>query len=479
MQLEITLTTTADNSYLASDLGFLLHKNPARVFARSVASGEARVFYTESTDERCTAVPHVDVDTVALVRGKNKHVSGMLDQYVNDRPYVASSLLSAAMTKCYAQSMSGRSKERQALADSDLTLQAKVTPVSCSGGEAFLSSLFTPLGYECSVTSLGGPENRLYEFTLAGHVKLSDLLTHLYVLIPVLDDSKHWWVDRDEVEKLLDKGGLWLANHPEKDLISRRALKYRQDLSDELLERLAGIGHDEASSASNAIDVQASGEAPADREENLEKPIRLHDQRLDRVATLLLQNGARRVLDIGCGEGKLIKRLLREQRITQILGVDPSLRSLKRARERFFLNDAGEALRERLQFQLGSLTYADRRLRRFDAATLVEVIEHIEPTRLPALERSLFGDAMPSMIIITTPNADYNALFGSLSAGEFRHEDHRFEWSRAEFATWSERVAQDHGYSVETEPLGPVDSTHGAPSQLARFIRLNQDADAA
>jgi len=476
MQLEITLTASADDNYIASDLGYLLHKNPARVFTRAVASGDATVFYSLVSEQRCTAVLHVDVDPIALVRGKNKQVSGLLDQYVNDRPFVASSVLSTAMTKCYAQSMSGRSKDRQSLADTPLPLQAKVIPVA-GDCENLVPRLFSPLGYEQSVSSTRQSLPGLYEFTLSGTVKLSQLLTHLYVLLPVIDDSKHWWVNRDEVDKLLDKGGKWLANHPEKNLISQRALKYQRDLSNELLERLTQI--DEGDSASDkSADVLSENELVM-TEAQLEKPIRLHDQRLDRVSDLLLDNGVRRVLDIGCGEGKLIKRLLKEQSITHILGVDPSLHALKRAHEHFFLDKAGETLRERLQFQLGSLTYADRRLRGYDAATLVEVVEHIEPNRLPALERSLFGDARPSLVIITTPNADYNTLYPTLTAGEFRHDDHRFEWSREEFQAWCAHIAQSYDYHVQTEPLGPVDEAYGAPSQLARFSKANQDESAA
>ena len=469
MQLEITLTAAASDPYVASDLGYLLHKNPARVFTRAVASGTATVFYSENTAARCTATLYVDVDPIALVRGKNKQTTGLLDQYVNTRPYVANSILSVAINKSFAQSMAGKSKDRQALADLQLPFEAFLGPVACQGDEEFVLSLFEPLGYTCSVTSLGDDaDSNLYSIKISATIRLSELLNQIYVLIPVLDNSKHWWVDQDEVENLLNKGAHWLAQHPMREVITRRALKHRRELADVLLERLSVLDDDKGSDEARNSNAAAISE-PVISETSGVAPVRLHDQRLDRVAHLLKEHSVSRVLDLGCGEGKLISRVLKTPQFTKIMGVDPSLRSLRRARERFYLEDGGEALNERLQFQLGSLTYADRRLRGFDAATLVEVIEHIDTNRLVALERSLFGDARPGLIIVTTPNADYNALFQALSAGEFRHEDHRFEWSRDEFKTWCQKIEQEYGYRVAIEPLGPVDEHHGAPSQLASF----------
>lgn len=474
MQLEITMTATASDPYVASDLGYLLHKNPARVFTRTVTSGTATVFYSEATAARCTAILHVDVDPIALVRGKNQRTTGLLDQYVNTRPYVANSILSVAINKCFSQSMAGKSKDRQSLADLQLPLEAVLGPVACQGDEEFVRSLFEPLCYTCAVISLGNDaDSNLCSIKLSATVRLSELLNQIYVLIPVLDNSKHWWVDQDEVENLFNKGAHWLAQHPMREVITRRALKHRRELADVLLDRLSvlddDLGADDAKDSDATAASETSGAAPE----------RLHDQRLDRVAHLLQQHRVSRILDLGCGEGKLISRLLKTPQFTRIMGVDPSLRSLRRARERFYLEDGGDALNERLQFQLGSLTYADRRLRGFDAATLVEVIEHIDTNRLVALERSLFGDARPGLIIVTTPNADYNALFQTLSAGEFRHEDHRFEWSRDEFKTWCQKIEQEYGYRVAIEPLGPVDEHHGAPSQLASFTIDTTEAKTA
>jgi len=463
VQIELTLKADPSDTYIASDLGYLLHKNPAKVFTREVTSGTATVFYSEVSDSTCTAVLHVDVDPIALVRGKNQDTSGLLDQYVNTRPYVANSLLSVALNKCYSQTMAGKSKDRQSLADKKLPWSVNITPVVCEEGAPFINSLFEPLGYECLATPLIDENFSLYAIRLKGDDYLSVLLNQLYVLIPVLDNAKHWWVDQDEIDKLMEKSGPWLAEHPERETISRRALKNQRDLSREFLRRLSIIGQ-----ASDSI--ASLEEQPTPKTSNDPERVRLHDQRLDRVAEILKSHSVSRVLDIGCGEGKLIKRLVKDPQFTEIAGIDPSLRSIQKARDLLFLENAGEAKNDRIVLKLGSLTYADRRLRGFDAATLVEVIEHVDSDRLASLERSLFGDARPAVIIITTPNADYNKLFPSLTAGEYRHSDHRFEWTREQFANWSTATATEFGYRVTTEALGPEDDTHGGPSQLATFV---------
>lgn len=463
MQIEITLSQPPEGGFSSRDLGFLLHKHPEHLHERSVSAGKVSIFYPEVGDARTTAVLHLDIDPVALVRGKSKHADGLLDQYVNDRPYVANSFLSVALGRSYGQSMSGKSKERQELADKPLPFEARVVPVAASGGAEVINEVFAPLGYSVNTTALDANGIReVHDLRLSGEVRLADLLKHLYVLVPVLDNAKHWWIDKEEVEKLLAKGEGWLADHPAKELITRRALKHRRSLVYDALERLA----EEA--VEDADEDDAGAPEP---EAELEKPIRLHDLRLDTVADVLKTAGAGSVLDLGCGEGKLIRRLIKERGIDRIVGVDPSVRTLETAKRRLHLDQAGDRMRERVQLQMGSLTYGDRRWQGFDAATLVEVIEHIDPPRLSALELSLFGDAKPRLVVVTTPNREYNVLFEGMADGATRHADHRFEWTRAEFETWGARIAEHYGYGVEFESLGPVDETHGAPSQMAVFTR--------
>jgi 3' terminal RNA ribose 2'-O-methyltransferase Hen1 len=472
MLVEFTLTAPPDADYDARDLGFLLHKNPANVHKRDTAAGAVSLFFTEVDRTRTSAVLHLEIDPVALVRGRNQKSDGLLDQYVNDRPYVANSFMSVAVSRSLGQTLAGKSKERQELADRALPFSVRIAPVAVSGGIDVVTSLFEPLGYmiDAAILDERGPRT-IMDLTLRATIKLSDLINHVYVLVPVLDDNKHYWIDRDEVQKLVDKGKGWLADHPAKALIARRALRHRRALVNSALDRLAEE-LPEPEALADAEDDGVSTEAkPAkkERETELEKPIRLHDVRLDRVAAALEELGAGSVLDLGCGEGKLMRRLIKSRGIRRIVGVDPSVRTLEAATRRLHLDTAGEAMRERVSLQMGSLTYGDRRWHGFDAATLVEVIEHIDPPRLSALVLSLFGDARPRHVIITTPNAEYNTLFETMAPGTMRHADHRFEWSRAEFETWAGGVASEHGYGVRFEPLGPADDSHGAPSQMAVF----------
>lgn len=460
MQIELTMLADPGADYSARDLGFLLHKHPDHLHKREVAAGEVSIFYPDVSDTRTTAVIHLDVDPVGLVRGKNQQSDGLLAQYVNDRPYVASSFLSVAFTRVIGQSMSGKSKEKQDLVNRDLPYEARIVPVALAGGAELVEAVFGPLGYEIDVQPLDEASN-VVDLRIKGTTRLSALLNHLYVLIPVLDNAKHYWIDKEEIDKLLAKGEGWLAEHPARELITRRALKHRRALMNMALARL-----DESIATDEGED-----EPTPEPEEELEKPIRLHDLRLDTVAQALKDNGVSSVLDLGCGEGKLMRRLIKERGIRRIVGVDPSVRTLEKAKRRLFLDRAGDAMSERVSLQFGSLTYGERRWQGFDAATLVEVIEHIEPHRLSALALSVFGDARPGLVIVTTPNREYNTLFEGMEEGQLRHPDHRFEWTREEFQSWSDAVASEYGYAVTYAPLGPIDDTHGGPSQMALFTK--------
>ena len=509
MQLELTLDAPPGADYPASDLGYLLHKHPRRLHQRSVSGGTARVFFTEASERRAHAVLALDIDAVGLARRRGSRGDAPLAQYVSDRAFVANSFLSAALSKLYAQSMGGRSKERQSLAERALPLTARVTPVASNDGAATARTLFAPLGYRIETTPIARTaEREVFTLTLSAETRLGTLLRHLHVLVPVLDDAKHWWVDADEIEALLAKGGDWLAEHPARALIARRALKRRRSLADELLERLeAGTGGASATTApaGDGTGGAASGRVAPDtagttdgidaaraaddtvtdplapvghdaRESTLERPLGLHEVRLDRVADVLRAADVSSVLDLGCGEGKLLERLLRDGQFRRLLGVDPSLHALARAAERLHLDEAGEARRARLSLAPGSLSYADRTWRGFDAIVMVEVIEHVDPERHAALELIVFGDARPALVVVTTPNRDYNARFDRLDAGAVRHPDHRFEWSREEFLRWGTRVAEAHGYALLVEPIGEVDPALGAPSQMASFTRRESGA---
>jgi 3' terminal RNA ribose 2'-O-methyltransferase Hen1 len=451
----------------ASDLGYLLHKNPARHQRFELSFGAAHVFYPEVTDQGCTAAILLDVDPVGLVRGRGG-ADGSMDQYVNDRPYVASSFLSVTIARVLGSALAGTSKERPELAAAAIPLAATITVVPCQGGEAFLRRLFEPLGYavtaephQLSATNPEWGDSRYYTVTLSSTCRLSDLLTHLYVLIPVLDDEKHYWVGDEEVEKLLRHGEGWLDRHPEREAITRRYLKHQKGLVNEAVRRLTA-------------DTDAAEEPVLEKdaeEADLERPISLHEQRLDLVFQVLKESQASKVLDLGCGEGKLLRLLIKDRQFQAITGMDVSHRSLEVASERLKLERLPDMQRARISLVHGSLMYRDARLSGFDAAAVVEVIEHLDQARLAAFERVLFEFARPSMVVLTTPNAEYNVKWPSLPAGRFRHRDHRFEWTRAEFEQWATQVAERFGYTFEIRPVGEVDPVVGAPSQMGIFRR--------
>jgi 3' terminal RNA ribose 2'-O-methyltransferase Hen1 len=448
----LTLTTTHQP---ATDLGFLLHKHPDKHQQFSLPFGTAHVFYPEANLARCTAALVLDVDPIALVRGRRgaKGDAGLLHQYVNDRPYAVSSFLSVALRRVFASALAGRSEHRPDLAELAIPLEARLTPLRCRGGIDLATALFEPLGYRLTAKSLGdGP---YWDVTIDGVTNLSRLLTHLYVLIPVLDDEKHYWVDADEIEKLLRHGEGWLQQHPARDLITRRYLKHQKRLTRLALEQLETID-----------DSLPDSEQP---EEPAAPKRRLNEERLDRVAAELKSCGAKSVLDLGCGSGRLLGLLMKNRQFERILGVDVSSRDLDVAAERLHLNELSEAQRQRIGLIHGALTYRDKRLAGFDAAALVEVIEHIDPPRLGALADAVFGVARPRIIVLTTPNADYNVRYEGLGAEDFRHSDHRFEWSRDEFRVWAEKTAEQFGYVVRIEGIGEADPELGAPTQMGVF----------
>src|SRR3954470_1140208 len=267
------LLTITNATAPATDLGYLLHKNPARVQSFELSFGKAHVFYPEATSERCTAAMLLDIDPVGLVRGRRGPAGegGALEQYVNDRPYVASSFMSVAIARVLASALGGTSKGRQQLAETPLPLKATIAVLPCRGGKPFLLRLFEPLGYR--VTAVQHPldevfpewgEGPYYTVELQRSGTLQELLTHLYVLIPVLDAEKHYWVGEDEVEKLLRHGEGWLQSHPEREAIVSRYLRRQKHLTREALQRLSG---------EEEPDPDAEQEGKTEQENTIEAPL--------------------------------------------------------------------------------------------------------------------------------------------------------------------------------------------------------------
>ena len=482
----LTITTT---HVPATDLGFLLHKNPARAQSTSVSVGTAHVLYPEATESRCTAALLLEVDPIALVRGRSGTRGGSgpeaftLGQYVNDRPYAASSMLAVALGRVFASARRGTSKERPELAGTPIPLEVALPALSCRGGAAMVERFFAPLGW--SVDAAPVPlddaadwgDSRYVRVRLTGTLRVADALNHLYVALPVLDDSKHYWVSPEEVDKLLRAGAGWLADHPDRELITRRYLAHKGALARQAMARLAEVDDSDPDALDDAT-APARTAAPAPGEDDLEvpdRPVPLALLRHGAVLAALRSAGARRVVDLGCGSGALLPALLAEPAFTEVVGVDVSARALEEAARRLRLDRMPERRRERLRLLQGSLTYADRRLAGYDAAVLMEVVEHLDPDRLPALEHAVFAVARPATVIVTTPNVEHNVRYADLAAGVLRHRDHRFEWTRREFASWVQRVASASGYDVRLLPVGVDDPEVGPPTSMAVFTRSSAD----
>ncbi|WP_431962654.1 3' terminal RNA ribose 2'-O-methyltransferase Hen1 [Nocardia sp. bgisy134] len=558
MLLTITCTRPEGAAWPATDLGFLLHKNPERVQAFEQSYGTAHVVYPEADPARCTAALVLEVDPIRLVRGRSRGTPDFsLGQYVNDRPYAASSLLSVAIGAVFRTALHGQCKARPELALAALPLRIELPAVPCKGGAEVAERVFEPLGWTVSTTPIpldpAFPEwgdSHYLRLALTGEIRLADALSHLYVLLPVLDGAKHYWMAADEVDKLIRAGGGWLAEHPERGWITRRYLARRQSLVRTALARLAEIDETDPDelgaeedyveaengvgdiTSGSPVDAPASGTHGADAADSPDSltisarssgspdddtPVRTDalvgpdaeeadgsghspgapaadamtpehgagpdsDEAVGRAPSLAVQRraavlaalgdvGARRVLDLGCGEGALLRELLADRMFTEIVGVDVSMRALHIAKRKLRVDRMPERVAGRLTLLQGSLTYTDARLRGYDAAVLMEVIEHVDPPRLGALEHAVFATAAPRSVVVTTPNSEYNTAYESLPAGKFRHDDHRFEWTRAEFTSWATGVAQRNGYHVQLRPVGAEHPEFGAPTQLALFTK--------
>ncbi|MFD5944584.1 3' terminal RNA ribose 2'-O-methyltransferase Hen1 [Streptomyces collinus] len=485
----LTITTTGTPEQPATDLGYLLHKHPDKAQAFSTSYGTAHVLYPEAEAGRCTAALLLEVDAVALVRrGKGKGRGGAPDaalaQYVNDRPYAASSLLAVALSGVFSSAMKGVCNARPELPGQPRPLRVEVPALPARGGPDLVRKLFEPLGWTVTVEPVpldtefpDWGDSRYVRLALESDAfTLAEALRHLYVLLPVLDDAKHYWVAPDEVDKLLRVGEGWLPGHPEQRLITSRYLSRRWSLTRQATERLelvrlAETDDSEVEEIDNAVEAETEAE---------EKPTPLAVQRREAIVTALRQSGAARVLDLGCGQGQLVQTLLKDPAFTEIVGVDVSMRALTIASRRLKLDRMGERQASRVQLFQGSLAYTDVRLKGYDAAVLSEVIEHLDLPRLPALEYAVFGSARPRTVLVTTPNVEYNVRWESLPAGHVRHGDHRFEWTRAQFRAWAEAVAERHGYGVAFEPVGPDDPEVGPPTQMAVFtLTTPKEAKAA
>lgn len=460
----LTITYEGQNT---QELGYLLHKNPERAQQFELAYGKAYVFYPEVSNERTTAALLLDIDPLDLARGKVGSKDGGLFDYVNDRPYASTSFMSTAMVRIFGTAMNGRCDKLPELAEKPLKLTACLSSIKDNGDTELAKELFEPLGYsvrtERTILDDNFPEwgmSPYIDLTISGIVKLSELLNHLYVLIPVFDRQKHYYIAKDEIQKLLDHGEGWLAAHPYREKITRRYFSARKSYARKALDILL---------SDDVTDEEIIENEESTEEKKAHTP--LNTQRMEAVKNVVLASGASSVIDLGCGECRLTSLLLDEPQIKKVTACDVSVNVLEKAAQRLHFDRMQPYRKNKLTLMQASLTYRDKRFEGYDCACVIEVIEHIEPMRIPAFERALFEFAAPRTVIITTPNIEYNSNYEHMQENSLRHKDHRFEWTRSEFKDWTEHICEKFGYSCEISGIGDTDEKSGTPTQMGVFTK--------
>lgn len=474
--------TEADDAQLnspATDLGYLLHKHPDRVQSFATTQGEATVFYPVADADKCRAVLRVD-GTDARV---DSHTD--IDRHVNTIPYAASTRLVVALGKVFGDALAGRCTARPELVDHvwDVSVLIPSVPVR---GTLTPADVFEPLGW--SVTARAEPltptewgDSDFVTLTLSGRFTVRDSLRHIAIALPALAGDKHYFVDDDDIDKLLRHGEGWLETHPRRDSIVRGYLKNLGALARDALTRLDPASTCDEESADQDLhdqdlhdrefrvgDLQGEDfgdDMAADRRMAVgRRP--LAAERIEAVAGMVRALGARSVLDVGCGEGRLLGTLSADGVFARLAGVDVSTDELGSATKRL-------ERRRGIELWQSSLLYTDARCRGFDVVVLMEVIEHIDRGRLPVAVDSVFETMQPGAVIVTTPNSEYNPVYGITDG--FRHPDHRFEFTRDEFESWCRGVAADHSYTVTTSGIGQVSDDVGTPTQCAVFRRIDSE----
>lgn len=463
----------------APDLGFVLYKHPGRFFEKSASKGRVTGGFTENREDFAEFTLAVEIDPVERVRGVNWDRG--IASYVEPMPFLAASHMSQALSQALGSAMNGVLGSKDPVIDTRVKaagvkpwpLTIKVGAVRCS--PYMIESLFSELGWSVEIEShnLDVPgvseddDRPLHVFTLKGEATVSDALTQLYVLLPVLDPSRHYFYDESEARKLFEKGGDWLKGHSSRDLIISRYLSKSKELRGYARQLFGNFQEkkDLDELIAETEELMRDWDDPDDTSP--------HQQRHSQIIRDVVSWGARSVIDLGCGEGRLLERLVRIAPDMRVVGIEPSAREIERARKRLS-NNPGKNLDPRVEFVHGSAMYGDERFKDFDAAILSEVIEHVDEDRLSLLARSVFGIMAPRRVVITTPNGDYNRVFG-LRPGEFRHADHRFEWTLAECQAWVVGVTAAYPYEAEITPVGgrnaDADEGHGEVSHYIVFTK--------
>ncbi|MCK1992095.1 3' terminal RNA ribose 2'-O-methyltransferase Hen1 [Peribacillus muralis] len=445
--MQLTINASGNN---VKAISYLLSKNPNNLYERKHKGHVVRLFYSTFTETEMEATIFVTPDPIELV--KNTANSYDITHYINDREFAVSSIFCSLIRSALGTALNGQPKEEHAeWVNHPFSFQFDFGPVVSTLSDNQLRELFEPIGYEVSITR---PDIQ-YSFdmkdrsstrtvSLKGLKTLQEGLRHLFVLIPVIDNYKHYYIDEKEIDKLERYGEGWLDDHPMRDFIYRQSLRFKEVYS--IVEN----------------------KKPEMKKDDKESKVRLNDLRYEKIFDTVSQMHPSSVVDFGSGEGKLSVRLGFIEGVKEILAVEPSQSATLKALGRF------DKVKDKEKFVIpkplwGSLFYYDEELKNKDVIILCEVIEHIDEHRLPKVMDTILQDYQPRALILTTPNREYNEVYDMEDA--LRHNDHRFEWTRAEFQQWCTARNHDDSYDLRFEGIGEEHVTQGCPTQMCVFER--------
>lgn len=412
----------------AKAISHLLAKNPATLYERNTKGHAVRFVYHTMTDSELHATIFVTPDSLALIK---ENESFDITHYINDREFAVSTIFLSLIRSALGTALNGKPKEEYSrYATMAFPFSFEIGPLSSKLSDEEIKNLWRPLGYEVSITSISEAKRARF-LTLTNTVTLKNALQQLFVLIPVMDDYKHYYIDETERERLEKYGVGWLENHPLREFIYKKALRFKSLYM------------------TNTTDKKPSKHS-------------LNIQRYEMIAKKVAALHPKKVIDMGAGEGKLSKILAQNTSISQLYSVDPSNHAITQMKRSF----ADENFVITPTIKWGSLYYEDETFSQADVFILCEVIEHINEERLPQIMKLITQNYTPKHLIITTPNAEYNAVY---NLDDMRHDDHRFEWTRQQFQIWCQNIAPN--YNCEFSGIGDVHEQHGTPTQMCIMTR--------
>jgi 3' terminal RNA ribose 2'-O-methyltransferase Hen1 len=444
--MQLSLTVRGSNADVVS---YLIAKNPNNPYERDEKGFKVRLVYPKFSKEEIQFVIYVKPDPIDLVRNSSDLYD--ITHYINDREFAVSSLFITTIRKALGTALNGKPDEEYLeWVGHEFEIELSFGPVATDLRDKEIVDLFEPIGYkveiERGVSNIREKSSAGF-VTLSGRQSVQSALKHVSILIPVIDNYKHYFLDEREVEKLDRYGEGWLEEHPMKQMIVKRALRF------------------------NALISQSQFYEKKQRNSNYDEnpKVRLNDLRYEHILNYIKTLPQREtIVDLGAGEGRLSVQLGFLEGVKEILSIEPSNKSRIRAIERFQQVNTKEGYVEP-QSLSGSLFYFDSRLQNKDVIVLCEVIEHIEEDRLPKIFDTILNDYCPKTLIVTTPNQEYNVLYEM--DDEMRHDDHRFEWTRPQFVQNVESWTEQTPYQVSIQGIGEEHEAYGHPTQMAIFRR--------